>query len=89
MVRSIRSAPTKISRVKADKSDWDVLMEHIEIYKEAAIKESWSGGGDPTDVPLLEAELELATLKLEKHVQQMRDRRGESTPERRKQLGQE
>jgi hypothetical protein len=40
----------------------------IAAYTEASIQESWKGGGDPLDVPVLEAELALARLKLEAHI---------------------
>lgn len=39
----------------------------IELVK-AAVAESWSGGGDPADIPALEAQLALAQAKLDHYI---------------------
>jgi len=41
-----------------------LISEHLS----AAIALSWSGGGDPEDVPLLQAEASYARLKLERFI---------------------
>lgn len=52
---------------------WEVLMALIQEYTEAAIQESWKGGGDPADIPILEAELELSRSKLNRHMEKMQE----------------
>ncbi len=44
------------------------LKRLIDERVKAAIAESWSGGGDPADVPALEAALKLAEAKLEHYI---------------------
>lgn len=40
------------------------LMEAIKAYAEAAIADSWKGGGDPADIPEIEQMLEGAMQRL-------------------------
>lgn len=44
---------------------WQLLRGQIGIYVEAAIADSWKGGGDPADFDIkeLRCKLELATLE--------------------------
>jgi len=56
---------------------WHTLRELIAEYKEAAIGESWKGGGDPLDIPVLEAQLTLAEMKLHCHIEQMKREEGD------------
>lgn len=46
----------------------DLIKEHVEV----SIAESWKGGGDPDDMPVLEKELELSGLRLATHIERMR-----------------
>lgn len=43
----------------------------ISEYVDAAVAESWKGGGDPADIPVLDAQLELAKAKLYGHIEKM------------------
>ena len=57
----------------ADKKDaWEVLRSLIKDYAEAAIADSWKGGGDPADYELIETRLKLAEIELQRHVEEMR-----------------
>lgn len=56
----------------AELSLWDTLTALIAQYRDAAIDESWKGGGDPADVEIMEARLILAQAELSGHIQQMR-----------------
>ena len=61
-----REKRRKVKDVRlALKSD---LHNLIHEYTDHAIAESWKGGGDPADIPVLEAQLELARTKLERHI---------------------
>lgn len=51
---------------------WDVLLELIGDYRDAAIAESWKGGGDPEDIEVLELQLSLSTAKLNSHIEKMK-----------------
>lgn len=56
-----------------DRADgFDELMELVKDYGECCRADEMKGGGDPYDVPLIEAQLELARIKLEVHVARMR-----------------
>jgi hypothetical protein len=50
---------------------WKQLMKLISNYREAAIAESWKGGGDPADVEVHEAYLKLTELQLSAHIEKM------------------
>lgn len=56
---------------------WTELMQLVREYAEAETADSWKGGGDPVDIPLIEAQLELARVRLEAHVTKMRRYYGE------------
>lgn len=51
---------------------WEQLGTLIAEYAEAYVADSWKGGGDPESIPLIEAQLEVARLKLEEHIRVMR-----------------
>lgn len=51
---------------------WKQLEQLIKNYTEAVVADSWKGGGDPADIPLIEATLELERLKLERHIDKMK-----------------
>lgn len=55
----------------AKPNPWETLGALIEQYRDAAIGESWKGGGDPADVEIMEARLTLARAELNGHIQQM------------------
>lgn len=54
--------------------DWDTLEELCQQLADAQEADSWKGGGDPEYIPVVEAELELAKLKLRTHIDTMRKR---------------
>jgi hypothetical protein len=47
------------------------LRYRINEYAEAMVAESWKGGGDPADIPVVEAQLELSKAKLDAHLERM------------------
>lgn len=52
--------------------DWATLEELCQQLADAQEADSWKGGGDPEAIPVIEAELELAKLKLRTHIDKMR-----------------
>lgn len=60
----------KKKRKQEDK--WGKLVRLIRRYTDAAICESWKGGGDPESAPLLEARLELARTELNEWIAMLR-----------------
>lgn len=56
--------------VKAD--PWKVLFSLISDYVEAAIADSWKGGGDPADFEIHELQLKLARITLTNHIVRMK-----------------
>lgn len=56
-----------------DKHRWETLEELIQQLADAQEADSWKGGGDPEYIPVIEAELELAKLKLRTHIDHMRN----------------
>jgi hypothetical protein len=58
---------------KSNISDaWNTLEELCQGLADAQEADSWKGGGDPDAIPIIEAELELAKLKLRTHIDKMR-----------------
>mgnify|MGYP001256503530 CR=1 FL=1 len=53
-------------------SVWVELLRRIESYKDAAVAESWKGGGDPADVEVLELNLKLTEAQVRQHLEVMR-----------------
>lgn len=51
---------------------WNKLLQLIAEFADATVQDSWKGGGDPEERPLREVELELARIKLEVHISQMK-----------------
>lgn len=51
---------------------WETLEELCQQLADAQEADSWKGGGDPDAIPVIEAELELAKLKLRTHIDSMR-----------------
>ena len=51
---------------------WRKLLQLIKDYAEARIAESWKGGGDPADIPVIEANEKLAEANLFSHIEKMR-----------------
>lgn len=47
------------------------LLELIEAFANARVEASWAGGGDPADVPLLEADLREAHIELTSYIQEL------------------
>ena len=55
-----------VSSISAEQAD--NLRTLINEFTGASINMSWAGGGDPLDIPLLEATLALAEAKLERFI---------------------
>lgn len=53
MAKSKKKADVKVKI----KDMWEKLDELVDTYATAAIADSWSGGGDPADVPVIQADL--------------------------------
>jgi len=53
-------------RKKPDK--WARLGALIQAYADAQEADSWKGGGDPSEVPVIEARLQLARAELNAHI---------------------
>lgn len=51
---------------------WHLLQQLIAAYVEAAIAESWKGGGDPMDYEVLELREKLTRVELANHIDKMR-----------------
>ncbi len=60
----------KIGRPPLTRQDrmWKELREAIYYYADCRVAESWKGGGDPASVPAIDAELALATAKLNEQI---------------------
>lgn len=57
---------------RVDDARWDTLEELCQALADAQQADSWKGGGDPDAIPIIEAELELAKMKLRVHIDGMR-----------------
>jgi hypothetical protein len=62
---------TKAQKVKVDEM-WERLSELTDEFAAAAIADSWKGGGDPLDGPVIEAELLKTKYALEAHISKIR-----------------
>lgn len=51
---------------------WETLLTLIAVYAQAAVNESWKGGGDPAEFEIHELRLKLAAAELNSHIQQMK-----------------
>lgn len=61
-----------MAKAKKSKVDpWKKLGELIAAYVDAAIADSWKGGGDPADYEVVEARFKLAHLELQSHLEKM------------------
>lgn len=54
---------------KVELLKWSKLEELIGKYADAVVADSWKGGGDPQDIPLVEAQLLVAKLELERYIE--------------------
>ena len=61
----------KIAIKNSKPDDWKELTNLIQVFADASIAESWKGGGDPLDVPILELQLELSRVILNTHILKM------------------
>lgn len=61
----------RCKRATGQRAQWAKLRIRIRDFTSAAIAESWKGGGDPADMPIIDKELELATLKLNLQLDKM------------------
>jgi hypothetical protein len=52
---------------------WETLKGRIQEYTEAAIAESWKGGGDPSDIEIHELRLRLTWIELCNHIARMKE----------------
>lgn len=67
-----KAKATRKSKKKAPTvSRYDVLRSLIYQYAEAHEADSWKGGGDPADVPVIEANLALAYARMNRHIEDM------------------
>ena len=57
---------------KKQKDMWVQLEQLIKNYADAVVTESWKGGGDPADIPVIDAMLELERIKLQRHIDKMK-----------------
>lgn len=55
-----------------ERNDWESLEELIQGLADAQEADSWKGGGDPDEIPVIEMQLNLAKLKLRTHIDKMR-----------------
>lgn len=68
-----RKPPKRAAKVKSARIDpWDALLRLIGRYSEAAISDSWKGGGDPADVETIKLRLKLARMELIGHIEKMK-----------------
>lgn len=56
----------------ANEDRWHALVRMIQEYADAQEADSWKGGSDPEDMPVREAELKLARIQLQRHIEKMR-----------------
>lgn len=71
---------SKFDRAKAKRAKpdpWRTLTKLISNYAAWARADEMKGGGDPTDIPQIEASLELARANLNAHIERLR--RGDFT----------
>lgn len=74
-----KAATTKPSKKKVKREDSrpecdvkrDELWNLIHDFAKAEVDDSWKGGGDPNDESLIEAELEVATLRLQRYIDKL------------------
>lgn len=68
--RYVKPAPEPAPE-PAPPNKWEVLTALIQDYADAAVAESWKGGGDPADCEVLELQLELARKKVLAQLEKM------------------
>lgn len=66
-----RSAPRPATTGREAVSEFHTLRTLIGEFAQAAIAESWKGGGDPAEMPVFEAQLKLAETKLDAYIERM------------------
>lgn len=54
-------------------ADWLLLGKLIAAYVDAAVAESWKGGGDPDGVEILELRFKIANMELNNHIKRMQE----------------
>jgi hypothetical protein len=64
--RTLRKALTKKPDV------WTLLYRLIHEYSEAAIVESWKGGGDPSEYEIKDMRLKIARMELTNHIERIK-----------------
>lgn len=72
MPRGIPNKKKPKERTPAKDRPWRVLVFYIQQYRDAAIAESWKGGGDPADIEVTELRLKLTRGELMSHIEKMR-----------------
>lgn len=65
-------AVRKETLAKGKSDQWQMLRIMINTYVEHSIADSWKGGGDPHDVPVIEAQLKLIKAQLMTHIDKMK-----------------
>ena len=72
--RKARKGPKRAPPRPPKKPDmWELLKGRIQEYTEAAIAESWKGGGDPADIEVHELRLKITWLELCNHIARMKE----------------
>ena len=59
-------------KVKKVLNPWIELTNRIARYTQAAVDESWKGGGDPNEIETLELRFKLAKAELEACINRLR-----------------
>jgi hypothetical protein len=70
-IRATKEAPRPATTGREAVSEFNTLRTLIGDFAQAAIAESWKGGGDPAEMPVFEAQLKLAEIKLDSHIKRM------------------
>jgi hypothetical protein len=68
-IRAAKDRPPTTGREAV--SEFQTLRTLIGEYAQAAVADSWKGGGDPAEIPIFEAQLTLAQTKLDAHIERM------------------
>lgn len=69
--KSMEKPPRPATTGREAVSEFATLRTLIGEYRDAAVAESWKGGGDPAEMPVFEALLKLAETKLDAHIERM------------------
>lgn len=68
-----RKPPKRAAKATPKRDPWVTLLQLISAYAEAAVTESWKGGGDPADIEIHELRLRIARIELSNHIAAMKE----------------